>query len=578
MDNVTRLFVKLLPAQFFLVISSGITAIINGLIVGNYLNPNAMRAIGLVAPLTALLAALSSVVSGGSVVLCGRYMGKGEVKKIDEVFVSSILLILGIGISLTFIIFIFSNGLAYTFGARNELLIDTSRYIQGISLGIIPLLILPSYMVFLQIHNKSFITLLCSIVVAILNLIFGLLNVFIFKGGIRGMGISSSVSNYLTAIFVTLYLFKNQDLVTFNPKLFNRQTVRDVLYFGSPNSVDNVLYALRNVFINRFALIVGGEIAVSALAILGSFGIFFDVFNIVVGNVIAILASVFVGEKNLDSLKRLMKSSMIIAMGFCLFKLVVAFFLGGNIAQLFGAQGEIISLTRELLIWYAISAPFNMVALLFVGVLQAQGKVAFINILFILNCLLVPLFCCTILSKIFGITAIWVCYTLSEIVTLFVIYIKAIRTKKGRVKTIEDLFMLSDDLTDPNKITISIKDINEVVTISKQIQDYCQENNIEHKRAMYAALCMEEMAANVIEHGFKKDNKEHSLDIYASIEDDEITLRLRDNCIPFDPKTKLSLTNNDDPFKNIGIKMVYKLAKEMNYQTTFGMNVLTIKL
>ena len=88
---------------------------------------------------------------------------------------------------------------------------------------------------------------------------------------------------------------------------------------------------------------------------------------------------------------------------------------------------------------------------------------------------------------------------------------------------------------------------------------------------------MEEMADNVIEHGFIKDDIENSLDIFAVVENDEITLKLRDNCIPFDPQTKLQMYT-DDPEKNIGIKMVSKVTKKMSYQTTFGLNVLTIKL
>ena len=96
---------------------------------------------------------------------------------------------------------------------------------------------------------------------------------------------------------------------------------------------------------------------------------------------------------------------------------------------------------------------------------------------------------------------------------------------------------------------------------------------------MLAGLCREEMAANIVEHGFKKGRKkDHSINIFACVENDEVLLRLRDNCEKFDPNTKLKMYTDDDPTKNVGIKMVSKIAKEMNYQTTFGMNVLTIKL
>ena len=95
---------------------------------------------------------------------------------------------------------------------------------------------------------------------------------------------------------------------------------------------------------------------------------------------------------------------------------------------------------------------------------------------------------------------------------------------------------------------------------------------------MMAGLCMEEMVGNVVEHGFIKDNKENSVDVFAYVENDEVSLRLRDNCVPFDPNTRKDIYDPEDPCKNVGIRMVSKIAKEMNYNSTFGMNVLTIKL
>ena len=34
----------------------------------------------------------------------------------------------------------------------------------------------------------------------------------------------------------------------------------------------------------------------------------------------------------------------------------------------------------------------------------------------------------------------------------------------------------------------------------------------------------------------------------------------------------------EDPCKNIGIRMVYRMAKDIRYQNILGLNVLTIKL
>lgn len=577
-NNVTKLFLKLLPVQIFLSLTSGITSVVNGLIVGNYFEPNAMRTIGLIAPMSALLAGLASIVSGGSVILCGRHMGKGEIKKINEVFVNAMLTIISVGIVLTIGIFLFSNQLAISFGARGELLEGCGQYIRSLSIGIVPLLMLPTFMIFLQINNKSGISLLATVIVGIFNLVFGLANVFLFHGGIRGIGLASSFSNYCTAIFVILYLLKQKDMVDFKLNLFQPSVIKNILLFGSPSSLASILYALRNVFINRFAFEVGGEVAVSALAILASSSIFFDSFNIGVGNCISILGSVFIGEKNVDSLKKLMKTAIFYGWLFAAIKLMVAIGFGDKIAMVFGAKDMIIPTTKELLIFYCISAPFNIITLLFIGILQSQGKVKFCNIVYLINCILTPLFCCAILSKVFGIRAIWALYTIAECITLIIITTTAIVKNKGMVHKVEELFMLGDELNPDQTITLTVNKVEDVVSISKKIQDFCEAHEIDHQRSMYAALCMEEMAGNVIEHGFTKDNKEHQLDLYAGIEKGVVTLRLRDDCVPFDPKSKLKIVDTEDPVKNIGIKLVSKLAKEMNYQTTFGMNVLTIVL
>ena len=578
MNNVTRLFLKLLPVQLFLSLTSGLTNFVNGLIVGNFFESNAMRTIGLIAPMTSFLGGLAAIISGGSLILCGRYMGKGEIKKINAVFVNGIITLISVGILLSVGAFIFAPTLAISFGAKGDLIANTIAYIRGLSLGILPLLMIPSFMAFLQINNKSNISLLSSIILGIINTILGLLNVFVFKGGITGVGLASSISNILIVLMIIAYFFFNKGMVNFDIKLFDLQIVKKILIFGSPAALANILYALRNVFINRYAFAVGGENAVSALAILGSCGIFYDSINIGVGNSISILASVFIGEKNVDSLKRLMKTSLMIGFMLAGFKIIVSHLFGDRLAMVFGAVDDIIPITKQLFCYYAWSSPFNMITLLFIGILQSQGKVVFCNFVYIFNCILVPLFSCTILANIFGIRAIWFLYTLAEWVTLLIIYIKANINKKGFVNKTEELFMLGKDLNNDNKISITIQDLDKVATISEQIQNFCDEHGIDHKRAMYSALCMEEMAGNVIEHGFTKDNKQHSLDIFACVEDEDVTLRLRDNCKPFDPKTKLKMVDNDDVTKNIGIKMVSKIAKEMNYQTTFGMNVLTIKL
>ena len=577
--NIMELYLKLLPVQIFLVLASSLSYFVNGIITGNLLNAVAMVALGLATPFCAILSSIATIFSGGSGILCGNYMGRGETEKVNEVYSVSIIMALVTGLALTLIVPVFASQFAVLLGADAETLPDTMAYIRGMALGLIPTMIMPVQMTFLQMCNKSGVSLLATILLAIFNSLFSLVAVNVFNTGIFGIGAATSLARWVTALLMGIYLLVNKDLVTFRPKAFNLGMAGQILKLGSPATLANFLYPVRNVFINKYAFTVGGIDAVNALAILGSFGGFLDMVNIGVGAALTMLASVFVGERDTRSLKELMKVELICGMSLCAVKLFVVYVFGDDIAVLCGAEGNVVPLAHSLFIWYGWSAPLNMVTLLFMGIYQSLGRVTYCNSLYPLNCIIVPFICCAFISKFTGITAIWSCYAWAEVATLIAMYLYASFRKKAPATSVDDMLFLDKNFDTANKISLTVRDLDEIVKVSESIQNFCAEQGIDNKRAMLSGVCMEEMAANVVKHGFNKDKKkDHSIDVFACVENDEVLLRMRDDCQPFDPKSKLEMYDDEDPMKNFGIKMVSKIAKEMNYQTTFGMNVLTIKL
>ena len=124
----------------------------------------------------------------------------------------------------------------------------------------------------------------------------------------------------------------------------------------------------------------------------------------------------------------------------------------------------------------------------------------------------------------------------------------------------------------------SLHCLEDVICLSEAIQAFCQQKKIEPRISYFAALFMEEMAGNVVEHGFHKDKKAHTVETRVVYKDDGIILRIKDNCIPFDPAERYKMANPDDISKNIGIRMVYRIAEDIDYQNILGMNVLTIRM
>ena len=96
---------------------------------------------------------------------------------------------------------------------------------------------------------------------------------------------------------------------------------------------------------------------------------------------------------------------------------------------------------------------------------------------------------------------------------------------------------------------------------------------------MKAALAVEEMAGNIVQHGFR-DGKPHMINIRMLAKNDELILRIRDDCRRFDPtdKYKTELQFDENPENGVAIKMMIKLAKEMKYTGLFGVNNLIIRV
>ena len=99
----------------------------------------------------------------------------------------------------------------------------------------------------------------------------------------------------------------------------------------------------------------------------------------------------------------------------------------------------------------------------------------------------------------------------------------------------------------------------------------------EINRAAFAGLAMEEMAGNIVQHGFTKDKRKHEINVRVVHKDGGILLRLRDDCVSFDPLERMKAVDEGDPYRNVGIRLVNGIARDVQYQNLLGTNVLTIR-
>ena len=82
---VTKLLFRLLPIQIVLAAVGSVNGIVSSFFASNYVGIDAMSAVGLYSPLNMLITSISTVLIGGSVILCGKYLGQNQQEKMQNI-------------------------------------------------------------------------------------------------------------------------------------------------------------------------------------------------------------------------------------------------------------------------------------------------------------------------------------------------------------------------------------------------------------------------------------------------------------------------------------------------------------
>ena len=224
--------------------------------------------------------------------------------------------------------------------------------------------------------------------------------------------------------------------------------------------------------------------------------------------------------------------------------------------------------------------PLAVLSLHYAAYCQVTEKKVMAVVLPVVDGLIGVAACSLVLIPRMQMNGLYLSNILNGVICSAVIVAGAWLSLKRCPRSMEDLLAIPDRIgvRPENRIDISVASAEEVTQVSQQITTFCQSQGIDARQTYFAALCMEEMAGNVVLHGFPLDKKQHSADIRVVHKEQEIILRIRDNCAAFNPSEYHKSMQTDEEGRNIGIKLVYSIAKEVTYQNLLGMNVLTIRI
>ncbi|SHI48930.1 Na+-driven multidrug efflux pump [Butyrivibrio fibrisolvens DSM 3071] len=578
----SKIFFKLLPVQIMIVAMGSINSVVDGVIAGRFINAASVGVIGLFFVMVNMISAISSVFLGGSSVLCGRYMGMGDIDKTRGIVSLNQTVITLIGAVLTVICAFFSGLIADLCGASPELRGELKLYIIGFSIGIIPQLLGAQVAAFLQLERQSLRNYIGVAAMIVSNVVFNITFVVVFNLGIFGLALSTSMCNWIYFIILETYYLSPKAQLRYDIKNIYWEKTLELIKIGFPGALLVFCLALREIVLNRVVITYAGQDGLSAKSSLGMIGGFFIALCLGGGAVIRMLASVNVGEEDRDSIKDLIKLSFtkVLIMSVVIAAIVVM--ISGMVVSIFFADttSNVYHLAHQFFVIYGLSIPLIMVVQIETNYLQAMGQNICVNIFSLIDGLFSVIIPAIILAPVLGALGIWLATPIGIVISAVVYPIYAMIFWKRVPRNSDEWLLFKDDfgVPDEDRLVLRIKDKDDVSTTSQKVQEFCTGKGFDKKKAYYSALCLEEMTRNVVEHGFSMDAKAHFLEARVVKKGGTIILRIKDDCKSFDPVDMAGHLNSEDITKNIGIRMVMKLASSANYQNLLGLNVLTIEI
>lgn len=581
---VTRLFFSMLPIQILIFAMGSINTIVDGVMAGRFIDASSVGVVGLYYTMVNIINAIGSVLLGGSAVLCGRYLGRGDVEKTRGIFSLNISVSFAAAALLTAASLVLPGPIADILGASDELRQALVRYIMGYAVGIIPMMLAQQIASFLQLERQSRRGYIGIAGMVIANVFLDVLLVAVLRLGITGLALATSLSNWVYFLILAPYYLTKKASLKFDRKNIQWSELPGLVKIGFPGALLVFCLAIRAGLLNRILLHYAGNDGLSALSAFNMISGIFIAYCVGNGNVVRMLISVFVGEEDKSSMRKVLKTVLTRGM---IMSVVLAAAVAAA-APLFSGlffpdrSSEVYRLTYQLFVIYGISIPLVLLVQIINNYMQAIGHNFFVNIMSVVDGLLSVVIPSAILAPVMGALGVWLANPIGIVITLLIALVYIIICCRGIPRSTDEWMLLKPDFgaADENCLDISIRNMEEVAGTAEIIQEFCDTHEMAVRPSYYASLCLEEMAGNVIKHGFTADKKNHYLNASVVYLDDTVLLRLKDDCPAFNPSELAGFANatSETDFNSIGLRMVYGIADEVTYQNLLGLNVLTIKI
>ena len=384
-ERIRKLLMQYAVPAVVAMTASSLYNMVDSIFIGHGVGPLAISGLALTFPLMNLAAAFGSLVGVGAATLISMRLGQRDYATAQRVLGNVVMLNLLLGVGFGLVALLFLDPILYFFGASDATIGYAREYMTVILLGNVITHMYLGLNSVLRASGHPRKAMYATINTVVINTVLDPIFIYGFGWGIRGAAIATVLAQIISLMWQFRLLSDRSELIHFRRGIYRlrRRIVRDVLAIGMSPFLMNLTACFIVILINKGLKTYGGDLMIGAYGIVNRLAFVFVMIVMGVNQGMQPIAGYNFGARQYDRVLRVLKLTIICAVGITTAGFLVGEFAPRLAVSLFTTDEELIRLSVEgmriVFIFFPIIG-FQMVATNFFQSIGMAGKAIFMSL------------------------------------------------------------------------------------------------------------------------------------------------------------------------------------------------------
>ena len=581
---IRKTVARMFPACFAAVMAASITLMMDSLLAGSLIGSLAIAAVAVGDPIVSVGRSLTQTISSGALVKMTVNVGRNDREAINRAYSLGFWGTVALGAILVAAANLFAGVLVLLFGAAGnaELAAQAGIYLHACSVHILFSCMNIFLGKVLSLFGYQSLVFLIALMNIGVNLTTSIIFVRMLPEGyaIAGLGIGSCIAAASCSALAFLVIKLKKLPVKLKLYAFGPGELMEALKLGFPTAGNNIADGMvsgvvNNIIVRGFS---GNPMALAVYTAVKSVFNFTQAATIGAAMATGPLFGILYGARDKSALRRTLREGYKIGLVFAVVWCGVLMGLLPVLQKIYGMSGNTDVRTGVMVCFLFI--PFFLAIRVMAQVFESTEK-AGMGILYSIlpDTVLYPLMLMVLMPRL-GYMGIWLSFGGNGLLFLVLLFVvRSIKERSFR-PSVDRMLCLDESIrSNVPMLDISIRANSfDVANLSEQIHAFLEQEKVSERTAYLAALCLEELAADFVAHSEEEHSKgsdQEVMDIKLFSDEGFLRLIIRNAAKGYNP---LDFRPDDENVAKIGVKMVQKNARRIEYSYVYKINIVTIDL